>query len=167
MSYTKTIWKNGEPPSINEDNLNKIETELESLSNAVDALGSASLANTGTGVDDVPTNADLGSASLVNTGTGVDDVPTNADLGSASLANVGTGEAEVPTNADLGSASLANTGTGVDDVPTNDDIGANPISIAGSQTLDARLVRNIFLLPEGSDDPATLEDGDIIIEYVE
>lgn len=37
MSYTKTIWNNGETP-INSENLNKIENELETLANNCDTL---------------------------------------------------------------------------------------------------------------------------------
>ena len=46
----------------------------------INALGTASLVDTGTGAGEVPLNSDLGTASLVDTGTGAGEVPLNSDL---------------------------------------------------------------------------------------
>ena len=54
----------------------------------IDSLGTASLADTGTEDNDVPTNGDLGTASLADTGTGADEVPTNEDIASGEIAEV-------------------------------------------------------------------------------
>lgn len=40
MPYTKTQWKNGEAPAINETNLNKIEDAIESATNTAESAAS-------------------------------------------------------------------------------------------------------------------------------
>lgn len=73
MAYNKTNWVNGSAPALDAEHLNKIESQLELLTSAVEALPAkiqaGSIAGTSTGANayvDVP----------VTFPTAFDDVPT-------------------------------------------------------------------------------------------
>ena len=135
-------------------------------------LGGASLADTGTGANELPRNSDLGSASLADTGTSNDQVPLNSDLGDSSVRDVGNSAANVAPGS--GSTTYAPLSsplfTGDPQAPTPSPVNSST-SIATTEyvqtAVGTRIVAALVLngtgviTPLSSDNVDTVDDNGV------
>lgn len=124
MAYNKTVWQNGVTP-INEDNLNKIENELETLDGDVTTLNT-----------DVET--------LDNNKANISDLSTVATSGKyEDLTNKPIGDIQYPTYTNGGDISSS--------IKTYYQKIGNRVfvNLNAKETISANQYLQVFILPEG------------------